>query len=158
MQLNELRAPIGSRKRRKIVGRGPGSGHGKTSGRGQKGQRARSGRGPIVSSEGGQMPLIKRLAKVGFRSKNPTIYQIVKLRDLTRFQPGTVVNAESLKSHRIIKSLYRPFKVLADGEIKEPLVVHAHSFSKSAEEKIINAGGTVQRIKKQPRVHLPQQR
>jgi len=148
MQLHELRSPVGSRKRRKIVGRGPGSGHGKTSGRGQKGQRARSGRGPILGSEGGQMPLIKRLAKVGFRSKAPTIYQLVKLEQLTRFKEGTVVNADILKSHKIIKSISRPVKVLADGEIKKPLVVQANSFSKSAEEKITQAGGKAELIGK----------
>ena len=86
MFIHELKSPLGSRKRRKIVGRGRGSGHGKTSGRGTKGQKARSGRGVIMGSEGGQMSLIRRLPKVGFNSKNPTVYQVVNLKSLTRFK------------------------------------------------------------------------
>jgi len=148
MQLHDLRSPVGSRKRRKIVGRGPGSGHGKTSGRGQKGQRARSGRGPIIASEGGQMPLIKRLAKIGFRSRDPKIFQLVKLAQLTRFKEGTVITADLLKSHQIIKSASRPFKILADGDLKKPLVIQANRFSKSAEEKITKAGGKAEVIGK----------
>ncbi len=148
MQLHELRSPKGSRKRRKIVGRGQGSGHGKTSCRGQKGQRARSGRGPILSSEGGQMPLIKRLPKVGFRAKNPLSYQLVNLENLARFKEGTVVNGDFLKSHGLIKVASQPFKILGNGEIKKPLTIHAHRFSKSAQEKILKAGGKAEVITK----------
>ncbi len=146
MQLHELKAPKGARKRRKIVGRGPGSGHGKTSCRGQKGQRARSGRGPILGSEGGQMALIKRLPKFGFTSKSPILYQIVNLKNLTRFKEGSVINGDFLKSHGLIKDTFRPFKILGEGEIKKPLVIHAHYFSKSAQDKITKAGGKAEVI------------
>lgn len=146
MYIHELKSPRGSRKRRKIVGRGPGSGHGKTSGRGQKGQRARSGRGIIIGSEGGQMPLIRRIPKVGFRTKSPTFYQVVKLSRLSKFKEGTVVNAELLKANGIIERLSRPYKILNVGELKKALTVHANSFSKAAEEKIVKAGGKAEKI------------
>jgi len=147
MQIHELAAPKGARKRRKIVGRGPGSGHGKTSCKGHKGQRSRSGRGIILGLEGGQMPLIRRLPKVGFRSKTHTYYQVVNLASLTRVKEGTVVNLDFLKSHGLIRSVNEPTKILGDGDLKKPLVVHAHSFSKSAQEKIVKAGGKAELIK-----------
>ena|SRR3989338_8809959 len=149
MYLHELKSPPGSRKRRKIVGRGPGSGHGKTSCRGQKGQNSRSGRGILLGLEGGQMPLIRRLPKVGFRSKRPVIYQLVTLESLSRIKEDTVINAEFLKSRGLIKSIFRPIKILGDGELKKPLMVQAHSFSKSAQEKIAKAGGKAEIIKSQ---------
>ena len=141
MQLQDLKPPAGSKKRRKIVGRGRGSGHGKTSGRGHKGQRSRSGRGVILSSEGGQMNLIRRLPKVGFNSRYPNEYQIVHLESLNRFNDGTVVTAILLKSEGIIKSAHYPVKILSDGELKKKLTIQANRFSKSAEEKIKSAGG-----------------
>ena len=142
MQLHELKSPRGSRKRRKIVGRGKGSGHGKTSGRGHgRHQRARSGRGIIRQLEGGQMPLIRRLPKVGFRSKRPVLYKLVKLESLSVFKPGSVVNAKSLKERGLIRSVFKPFKVLGDGVIKHALTVEAYSFSQSAADKIVKAGG-----------------
>lgn len=147
MQLHEIKSPIGSRKRRKIVGRGRGSGHGKTSGRGQKGQLSHSGRGPLLASEGGQMPLIRRLAKVGFRSKRPKIYQLVNLDRLSQFKEDTVIDGDFLRVHRIIKSVKKPFKILGSGDVKKPLTIKAHSFSKSAEEKITKAGGKIEVIK-----------
>ena len=149
MYLHELKSPPCSRKRRKIVGRGPGSGHGKTSCRGQKGQNSRSGRGILLGLEGGQMPLIRRLPKVGFRSKRPVIYQLVTLESLSRIKEDTVINAEFLKSRGLIKSIFRPIKILGDGELKKPLMVQAHSFSKSAQEKIAKAGGKAEIIKSQ---------
>lgn len=148
MQLHEIKAPKGASKKRKTVGRGPGSGHGKTSCRGHKGQKSRSGYSRKWGSEGGQMPLIRRLPKVGFRSKCSKIYQLVKLEYLTRFKENTVVDADFLKSHGLIKSTVKPFKILGDGELKKPLVIKAHQFSKSAEEKITQAGGKVELIKK----------
>ena len=104
MQLHELKSPKGSRKRKKIVGRGRGSGLGKTSGRGENGQKSRStGRSVVGSSEGGQMPLIRRLPKVGFNSHRPILNQIVTLDKLNKtFDNGTVVNAESLKTNGLI--------------------------------------------------------
>ena len=92
MFIHELKSPDGSHKRRKIVGRGKGSGHGKTSGKGFNGQNARSGRATRLGHEGGQMSLIRRLPKVGFNSKRPIFYQVVKLANLTRFEEGTVID------------------------------------------------------------------
>jgi large subunit ribosomal protein L15 len=151
MELHDLRSPKGSRKRKKIVGRGKGSGSGKTSGRGENGQRSRSTgrRGPVGSSEGGQMPLIRRLPKVGFRSKRPILNQIVHLKRLNIFKDGTVINAEFLKAQGLIKSLNKPFKILGDGEIKKSLVIQAKSISKSAEEKVLKAGGKIEKIVEQ---------
>ena len=147
MQLHELKSPKGSRKRRKIVGRGRGSGHGKTSGRGENGQKSRStGRTIVGSSEGGQMPLIRRLPKVGFRSHRPILNQVVRLEKLNQFKEGTVVNAEFLKAQGLIKSLNKPFKILGDGEIKKSLVIQAKSISKAAEDKILKAGGKIEAV------------
>ena len=146
MYLHELKAPKGSRKRRKIVGRGQGSGHGKTSCRGQTGQMSRSGRAVILGSEGGQMPLIRRLPKVGFRRKDPLVYQVVKLLSLKRFKEGTVIDGEFLKSQGLIKSIYKPYKILGDGEVTKSWTIRAFSFSKSAQEKIVKAGGKAETI------------
>jgi len=152
MHLHELKAPPGSHKRRKIVGRGPGSGHGKTSCRGHKGQRARSGRGILIGLEGGQVPLIRRLPKFGFRPKRHKFYQLVNLSSLTRFKEGVVINSDFLKSHGLINSLRKPVKILGDGDLKKPFVVQAHGFSKSAQEKITKAGGKAEIVKETPEV------
>ena len=144
MFLHEIKSPVGSRKRKKLLGRGRGSGHGKTSCKGFKGQNARSGRGILNSLEGGQMPLIKRLPKVGFNSKDPTLYQVVNVESLNRFEKGTVINAEKVKEQGLINSLNRPYKILGDGEVKKALVVQAQAVSKTAEEKIVKAGGKVE--------------
>ena len=146
MQLNQLNAPKGAHKRRKIVGRGQGSGHGKTSCRGHDGTGQRPGKGLLLSSEGGQMPLLKRLPKVGFNSKQPIVYQVVNLETLRRIKEGAVVDGEYLKQHGFIKSLAKPFKILGEGELSKPLTIRAHSFSKSAQEKIIKAGGKAETI------------
>ena len=144
MQSHQLRSPSGSRKRKKIVGRGRGTGHGKRSGRGQTGQNSRSGRGVLLGYEGGQMSLLRRLPKVGFNSKWPAEYQIVDVEALNRFDDGAVVDPDSLKDARLIKTLYRPVKILSDGVITKKLTVHAHRFSKTAQDKITKAGGTVE--------------
>lgn len=150
MQLQELQSPKGSRQRRKIVGRGRGSGHGKTSGRGENGQKAHStGRATVGSSEGGQMPLIRRLPKVGFRSKRPILHQVVSLERLNQFDNGTVINAAFLKEQGLIKSLNKPFKILGNGDIKKSLVVQVKSVSKSAEDKIVKAGGKIEAVVEQ---------
>ena len=147
MQLQDLKSPKGSRKRRKIVGRGRGSGHGKTSCRGENGQKSRStGRFLVGSSEGGQMPLIRRLPKVGFRSKRPILNQIVPLTRLNKFENGTVINAEFLKKQGLIKSLNNPFKILGGGEITKSLVIQAKSISKTAQDKGIKAGGKIEAV------------
>ena len=146
MQIHDIKAPEGARKRKRIVGRGPSSGSGKTSGRGQTGQKSRAGRGMINSLEGGQMPLIRRLPKVGFRSKRPMTYKVIKIGDLAKFKAGVIVDAQSLKTNGLIKSIYRPYKVLGNGEIKHALTIKAYGFSKSAAEKITKAGGKMETI------------
>ena len=146
MQLHQVRAPQGSNKRKKIVGRGRGTGHGKRSGRGQTGQGSRAGRGTILGSEGGQMNLLRRLPKVGFFSKWPTEYQIVNVESLNCFKDGETVNPEALKDANLVKSSNRPVKILSNGDIKKKLTVHAHRFSKAAQDKIVKAGGSAQVI------------
>ena len=147
MQLQDLKSPKGSRKRKRIVGRGDGSGHGKTSCRGQKGQNSRStGRTIVGSSEGGQVPLIRRLPKVGFRSKRPILNQVVRLGKLNRFENGTVINAELLKAHGLIKSLNKPFKILGDGDITKSLIIQVKSISQKAQNKLIKAGGKIEAV------------
>ena len=141
MQVHQLRSPEGSRKRKKIVGRGRGTGHGKRSGRGQTGQNSRSGRGVMLAYEGGQMSLLRRLPKVGFNSKWPAKYQIVNCESLNRFENGTTVTPELLKSYHLIRSLLQPIKILSVGEVTKKLTVQAHRFSKVAADKIIKAGG-----------------
>ena len=147
MQLHQIQSPLGSHKRKKIVGRGRGTGHGKRSGRGQTGQNCRAGRGVILGSEGGQMPLLRRLPKVGFNSKWPAAYQIVNVDGLNRFQDGDVVNPAMLKDADLIKTLHRPVKILIDGDISKKLTVHAHRFSRTAQAKIVQAGGKAEVIK-----------
>ena len=141
MKLGELRNPRGARKRRKRVGRGPGSGHGKTACRGTKGQKARSGSGVKPWFEGGQMPLQRRVPKRGFNNIFRKAYAIINLRDLQEFAGGTVVTPELLKTKGKIKKELHGVKVLGVGDIKVPLTVKASRFSKSAVEKIEAAGG-----------------
>lgn len=148
MQIHQLETPKGSRKRKRIVGRGRGSGCGKTCGRGMNGQKSRSGRGILGALEGGQMPLIRRLPKVGFRSKRPLVYQLIKLEQLSRFKSGDIVDAKILEEKGLIRSIYKPFKILGNGNIENALTVQAYSFSKSAADKIVKAGGKVERIDK----------
>ena len=148
MQLHQVRSPLGSRKRKVIVGRGRGSGHGKRSGKGQTGQNSRAGRGVMSAYEGGQMRLLRRLPKVGFNSKWPTEYQIVNINSLNCFTDGTTVNPEALKNQKLIKTLRRPVKILSEGSISKKLTVVAHRFSKTASEAITKAGGKTQVIGK----------
>ena len=144
MHLHELQSPVGSRKRKKLLGRGAGSGHGRTSGRGQKGQNSRSsGRKLVGTSEGGQMPLAKRLPKVGFRSKRPILNQVVDLKQLNQLENGAVINTAFLKSQGLIESIHKPFKILGDGELKKSVVIEEGSVSQTAREKILKAGGKV---------------
>ena len=146
MRLNEIRRPKGARRKIKRVGRGSGSGHGKTSCKGHKGLKARSGAGGKLrlSFEGGQMPLIRRVPKRGFRSKFKVINQIVNIENLNKFTKDSEVTPLELKKVNLIKSSFRPIKILGEGEIKKSLIVQAHSFSKSAIQKIEQAGGKVQ--------------
>ncbi|MBI4830493.1 MAG: 50S ribosomal protein L15 [Candidatus Lindowbacteria bacterium] len=141
MQLNNLKPPRGARKKRKRVGRGEGSGHGKTSGKGHKGQRARSGPKSVVGFEGGQMPLQRRVPKRGFANIFRKEYEIINVARLNSFEGGTEVTPELLGQRGMVKLNCHGVKILGDGELKVPLTVRAHVFSKSAREKIEAAGG-----------------
>ncbi|MCD6505744.1 50S ribosomal protein L15 [Candidatus Poribacteria bacterium] len=145
MRLTELKPAPGAKKREKRLGRGPGSGHGKTCGKGHKGQRARSGGGTPPWFEGGQMPLYRRVPKKGFFHLKRE-YAIVNIRDLNRFQDGTTVTPELLKDVGMVKRSGRPIKILGDGELERKLTVQAHAFSKSALQKILSAGGKAEVI------------
>src|SRR4030042_777974 len=143
MLAHELRPPKGSKHARKRVGRGNASGHGTYSGRGLKGQKARSGRKPRLGFEGGQTRLIKRLPRRrGFTNIFRTEYSAVNLRDLERFEAGTEVTPELLKQVGVVRSLRRPVKVLASGELTKALAVKVHKFSTTAKEKIEAGGGS----------------
>ena len=142
MELNELKYTTGSNKNRKRVGRGIGTGHGKTSGRGQKGQNSRSGGGVRLGFEGGQNPLVFRIAKRGFNNYNfTTRYAVINVGDLDKFKEGTEITPELLKEMGIVKNLQDGLKVLGNGELTKKLTVNANKFSKIAKEKIENAGG-----------------
>ncbi len=144
MKLHELKPPAGSRKRRKIVGRGPGSGHGQTAGRGEKGQKARSGGGSRPWFEGGQLPLHRRVPKRGFTNIFRKQYAIVNVKDLNRFEAGTAVTPAALQAAGLIRARGDGVKILGDGELSRALTVSAQKFSQQAAEKIRAAGGTVQ--------------
>ena len=144
MQAHELKPTEGSTHRRRRVGRGQGSGLGKTCGRGHKGQRSRAGSGKRPWFEGGQMPLFRRLPKRGFKVPNRRRYATVNLRELDIFDDGAVVTLETLYSARVLRNLTLPVKVLGDGEVTKSLTVHAHQFSQSAIEKIRAAGGEIE--------------
>jgi len=145
--LNNLKAPEGSHKRKKILGRGPGSGHGKTSTRGSKGQTSRSGKHKYLGFEGGQMPLIRRIPKRGFTSRSKSEYQIVHLNDLSKIKEPTI-SLDLLKEKGLINDKDRLVKILSDGEVKNPVIIQAHAVSRKALEKIQNAGGKVELINK----------
>ncbi|MEE8425416.1 MAG: 50S ribosomal protein L15 [Elusimicrobiota bacterium] len=140
--LSGLKAKTGARRRRKRVGCGDGSGHGKTSCRGMKGQGSRSGDGNMPGFEGGQIPLLRRIPKRGFRNTAfRTQYQIVSLEALARvFRNQSEVDLDALRVHGLIKGRL-PVKVLGDGELSRPMTVSVHAFSKSAREKITKSGG-----------------
>ena len=142
--LSSLHPPVGARKPPKRVGRGPGSGHGKTSSRGHKGLKARSGGRRGAGFEGGQMPLQRRLPKRGFTNIFKIEYQIVNVADLNAFESQTVVTPSVLQEAGKIKSLKKPVKVLGQGDISVPLTIKADKFSKTAREKITGAGGNVE--------------
>ncbi|OGW92320.1 MAG: 50S ribosomal protein L15 [Omnitrophica bacterium RIFCSPHIGHO2_02_FULL_63_14] len=140
--LNRLKRPRGIRRRFKLVGRGRGSGHGKTSGRGHKGQNARASGGVRPGFEGGQMPLIRRVPKRGFTFTPKARYQVVALERLNIFASGAKVTPKELFAKRLVSKAAKPVKILGDGELKHALEIQAHAFSKSALEKIKKSGGT----------------
>ena len=142
MELHELKPSAGSRGVRKRVGRGTSSGTGKTSGRGQKGQKAR---GKVrLGFEGGQMPLFRRMPKRGFNNINRKEYAVVNLSDLAKFKDGSEVNVETLKENGIIKKEMSGVKLLANGEVKSKLTVKVAKCSKAAKDAIEAAGGSVE--------------
>jgi len=141
--LHVLKAPSGAHKKRKLLGRGSGSGHGKTSTRGSKGQTSRSGRDFYLGFEGGQMPLIRKIPKRGFVSKFRKKYQILNLADLGKIKDA-VINPGVLLKKGLIKSANIPLKILGSGEIKEPKTFQAHAFSRAAAEKIKAAGAKLE--------------
>ncbi|MCX5707799.1 MAG: 50S ribosomal protein L15 [Candidatus Omnitrophica bacterium] len=140
MKLHELKAPKGAHKKRKYLGRGSSSGHGKTSTRGSKGQTSRSGRATYPGFEGGQSPMIRRMPKRGFTSKFPTVYQVVNLESLAKISDAVITPALMLENG-LVKSKNKLIKILGDGELKAAITIQAHAFSKSAQEKIKKAGG-----------------
>lgn len=144
MQLHELKPATGSRKTAKRKGRGEGSGLGKTAGKGQGGQKSRSGGGVRRGFEGGQMPLVRRLPKRGFANIFKKDIVIVNVEDLNGFDAGEEVTPESMKDKGLIKAFGDGVKVLGRGEIEKKLTVKANGFSKSAVEKIEAAGGKVE--------------
>lgn len=146
MRLNELKPLPGSRRSRKQVGRGPGSGHGKTACRGHKGQNARAGGGVRPGFEGGQMPLQRRIPKRGFTNIFKRRYAIVNIRDLSRFDANSLVDPAALKEKGVIKKVYDGVKVLGKGALQIPLTVRVHKISSSAAEKIEKAAGRVEVI------------
>ncbi len=146
MDLCSLIPAPGSKKKRKRLGRGPGSGTGSQSGKGHKGQKSRSGYKSKAWNEGGQMPLARRLPKRGFTNIFRKEYQVVNLTSLDKLNKD-VIDKDVLLENRVIRSRRIPFKVLGNGNIEKPLTIKAHAFSKSALEKIKKAGGKAEVVK-----------
>jgi len=148
MRLHELQPKSGSRKKEKRIGRGIGSGHGKTSTKGHKGGLARSGgggKGP--GFEGGQMPLIRRIPKRGFTNRFRDEAAVVNLESLNRFNENSTVTPEQLKEAGLVRRSATAVKILGQGELSKPLTIQAHQFSRSASEKIQKAGGNAEMIR-----------
>ena len=149
MSLHEINQSVTKHKRRRRIGRGIGSGHGKTSGKGHKGQKSRSGYSASPVFQGGAMPMVRRVPKRGFNNKFALTVVAVNVSDLEKaFADGDAVNPETLREKSIAKGRYDVLKILGDGELTKKLQVSAHRFSKSAREKIEKAGGQVTEIGK----------
>lgn len=146
MKLEDIKSPPGANKKIKRVGRGTGSGHGKTSTRGHKGQKSRSGGGVRPGFEGGQMPLQRRIPKRGFTNIFKKEYAILNIRDLNIFEDGTEITPELLKTAGLINAIKDGVKILGDGDLEKQLTVKVHKISKQAEEKISARGGKVEVI------------
>jgi large subunit ribosomal protein L15 len=147
MKLNELRPAEGSVQERYRKGRGPGSGNGKTAGKGHKGQNARSGGGVRPGFEGGQFPIYRQLPKRGFNNKRfATVYATINVSDLNRFEDGAIVDIQTLIDARVIRKSLDGLKVLGNGEITKKLTVKAAKFSAAAKEKIEAAGGSCEEV------------
>jgi large subunit ribosomal protein L15 len=146
MRVHDLSPADGSRKKRKRVGRGPGSGHGKTSCRGHKGQKSRSGGGVSRGFEGGQMPLQRRLPKRGFTNLFKKEYSVINIKDLQRFAPDSTLDREAFIQAGLIKKNKNRIKILATGEITIPLHLKVDKVSEIAKQKIESAGGKIELI------------
>ena len=146
MRLNELSPPKGSRRPRKRLGRGVGSGQGKTAGRGTKGHNSRSGGGVRPGFEGGQMPLHRRLPKRGFTNIFKKKISVINIRDLSEFESGSIVDVAALVRKGLVKGRWDGIKLLGQGDINVPLTIKVNQVSKGAEEKIISAGGKIEVI------------
>ncbi|GFO70616.1 50S ribosomal protein L15 [Geomonas limicola] len=146
MELNTIKPAIGANKNRKRIGRGTGSGHGKTATKGHKGQKARSGGSIKPGFEGGQMPMHRRLPKRGFTPLAKKEYALVNLCQLEIFEAGSVVDAEALLKSGLISAVCDGIKVLGTGDLTRALTIKAHKFSASAREKITAAGGSIEEI------------
>ena len=147
MKLNTLKPAAGATKARKRVGRGPGSGIGKTAGRGENGQNSRSGGGVRIGFEGGQTPLFRRLPKRGFsNARFKKVYAVINLDDLNKFEDGAEITPEILKNMGLVKKQLDGIKVLADGTLEKKLTVKAQKFSKAAKEAIEKMGGKAEVI------------
>ena len=146
MKLNELSPAPGARKVRFRVGRGLGSGNGRTSGKGQKGQKSRSGGGVRTGFEGGQMPIYRRLPKRGFKNIFANVYAEVNVETLNRFEDGTTVDAVALVEAGVLKNIQDGVRIRGNGELTKKLTVVANGFTKTAEEKITAAGGKVEKL------------
>jgi large subunit ribosomal protein L15 len=146
MKVHDLSPLEGARRKRKRVGRGPGSGHGKTSCRGHKGQKSRSGGSIRPGFEGGQMPLQRRLPKRGFTNIFKKHYVLINVRDLERFAPNADLDTEALRKAGLVKKVKDGVKLLGEGDISHPITIKVHKVSKIAKEKIEAAGGKVEII------------
>ena len=146
MELGKLKPKKGARHAKKRVGRGPGSGHGKTAGRGEKGQKSRSGFHRMLGFEGGQMPLHRRLPKRGFTNIFKKVVAVVNVSDLERFDNGATVDESTLRQVGLVKGRKDSVKILGDGKLTKKLTVHAAKFSESARRQIEAAGGSCQEI------------
>jgi len=146
MLLSNLKPVPGARHSKKRLGRGPGSGTGKTSGKGHKGQKARSGGGVRPGFEGGQIPFFQRIPKRGFNNHTRVEYAIVNTKELNVFEDGTVVTPELLLQTKLVSKVLAGVKILADGKLEKKLTVKANKFSNSAKEAIEAAGGTIEVI------------
>jgi large subunit ribosomal protein L15 len=146
MELSNLKPKKGARHAKKRIGRGPGSGHGKTAGRGEKGQKSRSGYSRMLGFEGGQMPLHRRLPKRGFTNIFKKEHAVVNLSDLERFDNGATVDESALRKAGLVKGRVDGIKVLGNGKLTKKLTVHAAAFSAAARKQIEAAGGTCQEL------------
>ena len=146
MRLNDLSPLKGTRKKAKRVGRGEGSGHGKTSCRGHKGQKSRSGASIRPGFEGGQMPLQRRLPKRGFKNLFKKEYEIIHVRDLNKLDQASSLDIDSLKNAGLIRGSKKKVKILGDGEISTPIKIRVHKVTRAARQKIETAGGKIELI------------